>query len=147
MFFNGLLGIGASAYYRRIVEELKDTLLERVDRCLESIPEAADYQELRAKIDAARSQNQFATAVEELNRTIPPFLSHKGQNLLALLHAGLSKDLHGSSDEAVLEDARHIRRILEEVAKRIAAALAADTDLDDAVKALAAKAATKRTTS
>lgn len=147
LYYSGLtceglgLGIGAAAYYRRIVEDAKDALLARIDDCLATLEPAADYRELRESIVAARKQTQFSSAVEALKGTLPPFLVRDGRNLLALLHAGLSDDLHNQADEQILADAHNARLVLEEIARRIASALARPAEFDAAVRALASKAA------
>ena len=59
-----------------------------------------------------------------------------GQNPLLLLHAALSKDLHGKSDEEALEAAHSVRTILTTLATEIAHVTREQRDIEEAVKSL-----------
>jgi hypothetical protein len=127
------LGIGAFAYYRRVVENQKGRLIkeiEKVARRLGATPEVLEIFE-----DAA-NQTQFSTAIDKIKDAIPQSLLIRGHNPLSLLHTALSQGLHAQSDEECLEIAQDIRIVFTELAERISQALKDETALSQAVSRL-----------
>jgi hypothetical protein len=127
------LGIGAFAYYRRVVEDQKNRLLAEILKVARviSAPQASI-----AALEAAQNEQQFAKAVQTVKDAIPPSLLIVGQNPLTLLHAALSKGLHNHSDEVCLELAADIRRVLVELAELLGNALKDERELKEAVTRL-----------
>jgi hypothetical protein len=127
------LGIGAMAYYRRIVEDQKNRLLGEIIRVARKVsaPESAIK-----KLEEAMVETQFSRAVESVKDAIPTSLYIYSQNPFTLLHKALSKNLHGMPDAACLSIATSIRIVLLELAKRLADALEDQRELQDAVKQL-----------
>ena len=127
------LGIGAFVYYRRVVENHKDQILDEIIRVSEKIGAPA---EMLAKLSAAKAENQFARAMESVKNAIPPALLINGANPLTLLHSALSVGLHAQSDEQCLEFAQAVRVVLVELAERLAQILKDETELNTAVTRL-----------
>jgi hypothetical protein len=101
-------GIGAYAYYRRIVENVIDDLLNSIETLIEPL-----------------EKEKYSVALEEVKKTIvakekialikdllPPVLRPEGLNPLSILHSSLSDGIHNELDEKCLEFAQHIREVL-----------------------------------
>lgn len=134
---NSGLGIGAFAYYRRVVENQKNRIIAeiaRVARTLGSTPETDTL------FESATRETQFSKSVEMVNDVIPQALMINGRNPLTLLHSALSKGLHddGMTDDRCLQIAQSIRTILGELAERAAAALKSDREIQAALSTLMA---------
>src|SRR5713101_2285381 len=74
------MGIGAFAYYRRVVENLRLTLFDKLIAAAERIKADAEIIE---KLKANRENWQFTQSVEDLKSALPEQLKVEGQNPLA----------------------------------------------------------------
>ena len=127
------LGIGAFAYYRRVVENEKDRLIGEIIKVCGKVAGGAA---LIPVLEKARKQTQFTTAVEDIADGIPDALRISGHNPLTLLHSALSKGLHNKSDEECLDAAHAIRLVLTEMANRMSEILKESAELHQAVAKL-----------
>ena len=127
------LGIGAFAYYRRVVEEQKTRLIDEIIRVAERTQAPADMVET---LKAARGETQFSKAVDAIKGAIPESLKIDGHNPLVLLHRARSEGLHAQTDEQCLKLASSIRVVLEELADRAATALKGHAELRSAISRL-----------
>lgn len=127
------LGIGAFAYYRRVVEEQKGRIIEEVGKVATKIKPSEETAKLFAK---AKAETQFSTAIDMIKSAIPESLLIDGHNPLTLLHSALSEGLHAQTDEQCLELATSIRVVLTELAERISTALKEEATLKSAVSRL-----------
>ena len=127
------LGIGAFAYYRRVVENQKVRLIDEIIRVAERTNAARTTIET---LQAARDERQFSKAVELVRDSIPASLRIGSHSPLTLLHSALSEGLHAQTDEQCLELATSVRVILEELTERIAAALKDHAELQSALSRL-----------
>lgn len=127
------LGIGAFAYYRRVVEEQKVRIIEEVGKVAVKIRPSEETTKLFAK---AKAETQFSTAIDMIKSAIPESLLIDGHNPLTLLHTALSEGLHAQTDEQCLELATSIRVVLTELAERISTALKEEATLKSAVSRL-----------
>jgi hypothetical protein len=127
------LGIGAFAYYRRIVENQKNRVLDEIIRVARHIGAPADAI---AALEAARGETQFGKAVDGVKEAIPRVLYIKGHNPFTLLHGALSEGIHAASDGECLVAANDIRLILVELAERLNEALREQRELDAALSRL-----------
>jgi len=101
-------GIGANAYYRRIVEEI-------IDQLLELITELIEPNEREQYIKAVEDTKKTIVAQEKIalvKDLLPAILRPDGMNPLSILHGKLSEGLHDATDEECLEVAKHIREVL-----------------------------------
>ncbi len=128
------LGIGAFAYYRRVVENQKDRLFEAI---ISAAQQTGVAPERIRKLEEAKASFQFTKSVKDFKQLIPDSLLIKGHNPLTLLHIALSGGLHNDSDEECLELARDIRAILTVLAEKHAQAIKSDDEILRAVKHLA----------
>lgn len=110
------LGIGAFAYYRRIVEDQKVVIIEQLEKVAKRLRAPDEYLLLFAK---AKTQTEFTRAINEIKDAFPSALFIAEQNPLKLLHDLLSDGLHELSDEECLGHARAVRTLLIALADRI----------------------------
>lgn len=127
------LGIGAFAYYRRVVENQKNRIFDVIIRATKKIsPDDPVIPEL----EAAKNENQFINAVGRIKKALPESLLIKGYNPLTLLHNALSKRLHNCSDDECLQFASDIRRVLFLFAKKLGEVIKDQAEIDAAVERL-----------
>src|SRR5437773_7443688 len=81
------LGIGAFAYYRRVVEEQKGRIIEEIGKVALKIKPSKETEELFAK---AKAETQFSTAIDMIKSAIPEAVLIDGHNPLTLVHSALS---------------------------------------------------------
>lgn len=128
------LGIGAFAYYRRIVENQKDRIFDELIRACKKLNAPEDVIQ---DLEKAKKETQFTKAVESVKHGLPGSLLINGQhNPITLLHSALSEGLHEHTDEECLELAKHIRVVLTDMADKVAQALQNISELDAAVSRL-----------
>lgn len=126
------LGIGAFAYYRRIVEDQKAVIIEQLEEVAKRLRAPDEYLLLFAK---AKTQTEFTRAINEIKDALPSALFVIGHNPLKLLHDLLSDGLHELSDEECLEHARAVRTLLVALADRISEISQDDAKVKEAVGA------------
>lgn len=139
LYHNGMrcekqgLGIAAFAYYRRLVENSKNNLFDRLIK----VAEARALTELVGQLREGRKEDQFSKAVDQVKEALPDSLLIDGHhNPLKLLHSALSSHIHEGTDEECLEIASHVRRVLVAFADRLKQALAEDRELTKSLQAL-----------
>jgi hypothetical protein len=110
------LGIGAFAYYRRIVDDQKDLIVDQLEKV--AIRLGASTNVLKA-FASAKAQDQFSGAIKEIKDALPPALFINGHNPLTILYDVLSDGIHDLSDEECLTYARTVRTLLIALAERI----------------------------
>ena len=111
-------GIGAYAYYRRIVEQIIDRLLNEIDDLLEA-GDKAKYEEALGEV---RKDNRAQVKIALVKDLLPQSLRPEGMNPLDILHQALSEGLHQESDEVCLSAATDIREILATLVEKISVA-------------------------
>ena len=135
------MGIGAFAYYRRVVENQKNRILDEVIKVGEKTGLASELLDALSK---AREETQFSKAMDSVKKAIPPVLLIDGHNPLTLLHSALSEGLHANTDEECLELAKSIRIVLTELATRSGQVLKDEAELKSAVSRLLKKKTGKK---
>jgi hypothetical protein len=124
------LGVGAFAYYRRVVENQRNAIIDEIVRVSMKL-KASD--ELVQALLAAKNENQFTQSIEAIKDGIPQVLFIDGHNPLTLLHKALSKGLHAETDRACLEAAHVIRIVLADLVERVGQALKSEAELTTAL--------------
>jgi len=130
------LGIGAFAYYRRVVEKIKDSLFDEI---LSVALKMNVGPKVTEELEKAKSNFDFHQPMKEFTGLIPISLLIKNHNPFMLLHKAVSEGYRSDSDEDCLELAGHIRVLLTELTGKIAAALAAlqaDAEINQAITRL-----------
>ncbi|HYT43980.1 MAG TPA: hypothetical protein VEP90_16690 [Methylomirabilota bacterium] len=101
-------GIGAYAYYRRIVETIIDQLLDSIPELLEADEQEKYKEALEKAKQTARAKDKIALVKDML----PPSLKAEGYNPLSIIYKSLSEGIHGLSDDDCLVQAELIRNSL-----------------------------------
>jgi hypothetical protein len=127
------LGVGAFAYYRRVVEEQKGRIINEVGKVAVKLHPSKDTEGLFAR---AAAEKKFGLAIDMIKAAIPESLRIDGHNPLSLLHDALSEGIHNHTDEECLNLAMSIRVVLTELAERTSLALKEEATLKDAVSKL-----------
>jgi hypothetical protein len=127
------LGIGAFVYYRRVVENQKNRILDEIIKVATKL--SADPAAIK-ELETAKAETQFTKALSGVKASIPQTLLINGHNPLALLHSALSAGLHERTDEECLELASSIRVLLAELSERLAQALKDEAELNRALSRL-----------
>lgn len=130
--FQGL-GIAAFAYYRRVVENRKDAIIDRIVAVARTMGASGT---LIQELEDAKAEIKFSAAVGRIKSAIPDSLLIGGQNPLTLLHRALSEGIHELSDADCLDRAQAIRVVLINFVDRADAALKDDAELKGAVSRL-----------
>jgi hypothetical protein len=128
---NSGFGIGAFAYYRRIVEDAKTELIDQMIAACKRIAGGASFI---PRLEEARTQTQFSGAVEKIADAIPDVLRIDTQNPLAVLHKALSRKIHAESDEECLAAAHAIRAVLAALLEKLAAINKEDAEVTNAIR-------------
>ena len=131
-------GIGAFAYYRRVVENQKNRIIGEIARVAKVVGSTKEVDDLFA---AAMKETRFKESIDLIRDSLPQTLLINGQNPLTLLHTALSKGLHDPdmSDARCLTLATAIRTILAELAERASEALKNDKEIQAALTLLMSK--------
>jgi hypothetical protein len=127
------LGIGAFVYYRRVVENQKNRILDQIIKVATKIGAPEDSL---VKLNDAKQETQFSKALASVRDAIPQSLLINGQNPLMLLHSALSEGLHDRTDEECLKIAQAVRIVLAELSDRLSQALKDEAELNGAVSRL-----------
>ncbi len=139
------LGIGAFTYYRRILDNQRGRIFERL---IEAVKALGGSEDVINELYRAKSERQFTKAVEEIKHALPAFLFIEGHNPLTLLYDAVSNGLHAESDADCLASAQAIRSVLGHLLAKVDEALQSDDEVRSAVsRLLAAKEARRRKSS
>lgn len=127
------LGVGAFIYYRRVVENQKNRIIEEIIKVSEKIGAPKVKLEI---LRAAVKEIQFSKALDMAKDSLPESLLINGYNPLSLLHSALSEGVHALTDEKCLELASSVRVVLGELSERLSQALKDEAELVKALSTL-----------
>jgi len=102
-------GIGAFAYYRRIIEGILEELLDSIADLIEG-DEKDKYLEALKK---TKKEHKATDKIELIKDLLPPILKPEGINPLDVIYGELSKGIHSLADEECLVTAVHIKKTLD----------------------------------
>ena len=125
-------GIGAYSYFRRIVEN-------NIEKILDDIAETSDSQELIDAISEAKKQHSATDRLEIVKNHTPNSLKPGGKNVFKIIYGALSTGLHGESDESCLDQATSIRTCLNFLIKRLNAERKEEQELASAINNITKK--------
>ena len=137
------LGIGAFAYYRRVVENQRTHIFDQIISAAQHVGADAGMID---RLKHLREHWRFQQSVDEIKGCLPQILLIEGNNPLELLHPVLSDSIHDRSDDEALEIASEIRLVLINLAERIALAKTQSEELKQAVAKLSARKAARKST-
>lgn len=127
------MGIGAFTYYRRVLENQKNRIIDEIIKVLLKYD---SEQNIVDQFEKAKVETQFSKAIEAIKDTLPKILFIDNHNPLNLLHTALSNGIHSQNDEECLELATSIRVLLFELSERINVVLKEKKELKEAVSKL-----------
>jgi hypothetical protein len=131
------LGVGAFAYYRRVVENHKNEIFDAI---IDVCKRVGASKELVEQLGSAKTEIQFANAMAKIKTLLPQGLLITGHhNPLTALHSALSVGLHNESDAKCLEAAQDVRLVLTELVERMAILRRENKELQRAVQRLIEK--------
>jgi hypothetical protein len=108
-------GMAAYSYFRRIVEETIDKLING----LKKLAEEDGDEELIKQIDKALAMKNASEKIDLLKEYIPTSLKPGGQNSFGLLYGQLSEGIHSLDESECLERASAIKAMMNFLIKRI----------------------------
>ena len=129
-------GLGAVAYFRRVVEDKTNELIDVVADAAVAFSVSADDV---AKIRAAKGERVFEDKLRIASQAIPEVLKPDGANPLQALHTILSAGIHNQTEEECLELASEIQEIFEYLFVRLRTEIEDRTSFVAKVKAIAGK--------
>jgi hypothetical protein len=124
------LGIGAFAYYRRVIEGQKNRIIDQIIKAAQRL---SATEAVLHELSEARAETRFHDAVQKVKHALPPGIMINGNNPLTLLHTALSEGLHVQTDDECLALATHIRIVMVALARQLSSALEDNADLHVAV--------------
>jgi len=127
------LGIGSFIYYRRVVENQKNRILQEIIKVSKKI--GAPQENINILEDAIK-ETQFTKALDMAKGSIPESLLINGHSPILLLHSALSEGVHALSDEECLDLASSVRIVLGELSERLSQALKDEATLTKALSTL-----------
>jgi hypothetical protein len=128
-------GIGAYAYYRRIIEDI-------IDKLLDMIPELLSGNEREIYQHALELTKQETTASDKIalvKDLLPISLRPGGVNPLNALYQALSEGLHAETDEDCMALAENIRLVLIYLVEQVALARESSKSFTEGMKKLLEK--------
>ncbi|MFX0099142.1 MAG: hypothetical protein ACFFCS_06130 [Candidatus Hodarchaeota archaeon] len=129
-------GIGAFAYYRRLVENKIDELLEHITNAFEEEDKREGYVK---ELEKLKDEYQTQKKIDVLKGIIPKSLFFSGHNPLGMLYKALSEDLHKKNEEECLEDAEAIRVVFNAVIERVERIKEENVEFTESIKKLLKK--------
>ena len=107
-------GIGAFAYFRRIIENEIKRLVNDISQL-----DIEDSDKVKAAWTEYEQNHQMSILIDNINPYIPKSLKELGDNPIRLLHQQLSGGIHEYSEETCQEKARQIDILLRHVIKKV----------------------------
>jgi hypothetical protein len=136
-------GIGAFAYYRRIIEEIIDQLLDEIAELL-----SGDEKDIFVKaLEETKSTIVAKDKIALVKDLLPAILRPEGMNPLSTLHSLLSEGLHSKSDEDCIQSAMSVREVLVFLVNQVSASKEASKNFTTNMRKLLEKKSKKATTS
>ena len=130
------LGVGAFAYYRRVVENHRNDIFDAIIAVCQTVGAEDD---LITELNSAKAEISFSKSMDQIRTGLPQGLLINGNNPLLALHGALSVGLHSESDEECLAIAQAVRLVLTDLVEKMATLRQENRDLKDAVQRLMAK--------
>lgn len=126
-------GIGAFAYYRRVVEASRDLIVDSM--CAAASKLNVSDKDIQ-QIQESKNSRNFTESIAAVDHLFPSELKFNDQNALLALYGPLSEGLHGKSDEECLEAASYIRTLLDALGERLEQVIDQEESILKALKGL-----------
>lgn len=124
-------GIGAFAYFRRIIEKELIGIIEDI----KSLP-AAHSEEIEILLEKHKKNPSISSIYDNIFPHLPNSLKILGDNPIKLLYNQTSEGLHSLTDKKCLEKSENILRLLEFTIQKINEERSDIKDLREAIKSL-----------
>ena len=124
-------GIGAFAYFRRIIEKELITIIENI----KSLPDAHSI-EIENLLQKHEANPAISSIYDNIFHHLPNSLKVLGDNPIKLLYNQTSEGLHSMTDQDCLEKSENILKILEFTIQKIKEEKSDIKDLREAIKSL-----------
>lgn len=108
-------GIGAYAYYRRIVELIIDDLIDNIYELIDD-EKKEDYERALQKTKETQNTSEKIKLIKDL---LPSSLRPDNMNPLGILYGLLSEGIHNKSDDECIDIAQEIQNIIVFLIKHI----------------------------
>lgn len=128
-------GIAANAYYRRVVENIIDKLLED----LEDFINTENLEEYKKALEESKQNRVTEKKIEIIKNLLPKSLSIGDTNPLKILHSQLSAGIHSESDEECLESAGLIRKAIVYLVKKVISNKIHNEEFNQSIQKLSGK--------
>lgn len=125
-------GIGAFAYYRRIVEKIIGNLLEQIS----DLMSGTDKERYLAALEKVGKTTVTEEKIKLVKDLLPPVLRPDGINPLSTLYEVLSEGLHGKPDEECLSLAAQVREVLLFLVNQVTASKEAKKNFTESMRKL-----------
>jgi hypothetical protein len=125
-------GIGAFAYYRRIVEEIIDDLLADIA----DLMSGAEHERYLEALDQVKKTIVTQEKISLVKDLLPPILRPGGMNPLSTLHDVLSEGLHRESDDRCMDLALTVREVLTFLVNQVTRTKSAATSFTESMRKL-----------
>jgi hypothetical protein len=107
-------GIGAFAYFRRIIENEIEKIIEDISKI-----ESPDSKKIVGALTLYNKNHQMSKLIQEITPYLPKNLKEQGENILLLLYGATSIGLHELSEEECVEKSRHIDTLFKFLIKKL----------------------------
>jgi hypothetical protein len=114
--FNFGHGIGAVGYFRRVLENKINALLDLIEEAARNAKVAGQHL---AEIEAVKKSHRVEDKIDIASKILPAHLKPGGHNPLDKLYGPLSAGLHGESDEECLTIFSEARFVFEYLFKNL----------------------------
>lgn len=124
-------GIGAFAYFRRIIEKELINIIEDI----KSLPDSHE-KEIHELLEKHNADPRTSTIYENIFQHLPNSLQELGNNPIKLLYNQTSAGLHSLSEEECMKKSKSIKMLLDFVIRKINEERSEIKDLRDIIKDL-----------
>jgi hypothetical protein len=136
---NGL-GIGAFVYYRRAIEHVWGSVLDR----LIEVARMDDSKDRLNLLNEAKNTREFTRSIATAKEAIPASLYVDNHNPFQALYDACGDGVHEYTDEECLDRSRVMRLVLGRFAERAHAVLSEDREFREALGSMASKTDSKK---
>jgi len=134
-------GLAACAYFRRVLENRVDSILELLERYLATDPST---EKDAAEVAALRNGKVADVKLQKASALVPTSLAVAGHNPIRLLYELLSKGVHSLSEDECSELAHEISGTMTYVLTELARATTARDRFIDSIRSLGARNQSKQ---
>jgi hypothetical protein len=133
-------GIGAYAYFRRIVEKIIDNLLSQIPELIE---DQQDKEKYLLALEKTKKEKNTEAKIELVKDLLPKSLTPDNLNPLEIIYSSLSEGIHEKNDDECLEIVAEIKTSLTFLLKEVSSKRADKKTFTENIRKLLDKKASK----